>query len=116
MMKPSFDRLSVAVMSVVLLACTACSGARVNLPSGPVPNYDASRPRKITADSSGFQLLLFIPIGINGRHEKAWEALKKQAGGDYIADVTIKDTWTYALVGTIYSVEMEANAYPVISP
>ncbi len=115
-MKPFLNRLSLAAMAVVPFVCAACSSARVSLPTGPVPHYDASRPRKISADASGFQLLLFIPIGINDRHEKAWEQLKQKAGGDYIADVTIQDTWTYALVGTIYGVHMEANAYPVTSP
>ena len=115
-MKPSFDRLSMAMAAVVLLACAACTSSRVSLPSGPMPAYDASRPRKISAEASGFQLLLFFPIGINDRHEEAWGKLKQQAGTDYIADVTVQDSWTYALVGTIYTVRMEANAYPTSPP
>lgn len=116
-MNPSFDRFSMAVMAVVMLVCAACTSTRVSLPSSdPVPHYDASRPRKISAEASGFQLLLFIPININDRHQKAWDALKAKAGADYIADVTIQDTWTYALVGTIYAVHLEANAYPITSP
>lgn len=35
------------------------------------------------------------------------------SGSDYITDVTVQDSWTYALVGTVYSVHMESR--PAVS-
>ena len=37
--------------------------------------------------------------------------LKSQAGSDYLTDVTIKESWTWALVGTVYKVEMTGKVY-----
>jgi hypothetical protein len=115
-MNTILQRLGVGALTAAMFFVTGCNSAPVNLGGTPVPNYDASNPRRISASGSGFQLLLFIPIGINGRYEKAWDELEQQAGGDYITDVTVQDSWTYALIGTIYTVKLEANAYPLTSP
>ncbi len=43
------------------------------------------------------------------------------AGNDYITDIKIQESWTYAFVGTVYTTAYTAMAYPektdtVISP
>jgi hypothetical protein len=106
----------ISVITIALLVSTGCTSTLVSLPVTPVAHYDESKPRQISAEASGFQLLLFFPIGVNGRYEEAWNELKGQAVGEYIADVTIQDSWTYALVGTVYRVRLEANAYPIKAP
>jgi hypothetical protein len=97
---------------VGLAMLSACSGAPVQL--GPELNvkYDSTQPRQISADSCGFQLLLVIPIDINGRALRAYERLKAQAQDSYITDVKVTERWYYALVGTVYCTEMQALAYP----
>jgi hypothetical protein len=56
--------------------------------------------------------LLFIPIGVNDRHENAYGQLLAQANGDYITDVNIEESWTYGFVGTSYTTTITATAYP----
>ena len=98
----------------VLLAITAfgCAGTRVNFADVPVEKLDLTRGRQISASSSGFQLLLFIPIGINGRQAEAYARLQQAAGSDLITDIKIQESWRYAFVGTVYTTTMTATAYP----
>ncbi|MBC7957005.1 MAG: hypothetical protein H7Y33_14185 [Cytophagales bacterium] len=56
---------------------------------------------------------MFIPIAINGRQSNAYAALLKEAGDDSVlSDITVTESWTYALVGTIFTTTIEATAYP----
>ena len=96
---------------VVTTLLTACAGNPVSI--GTRLN-DGTPPkgveRTIKAEACGFQLLLFIPISINGRAERAYQELEEQAGGDFITDVQIQERWTYALVGTVYCTSLRAKA------
>jgi hypothetical protein len=99
-------------LAIILIASLmgACAGTPVSLGtrvSGPIPT---GQERIITADSCGFQLLLFIPIAVNGRMESAYSSLQEQAAGDFITDVQVQERWTYAFVGTIYCTDLRAKA------
>lgn len=100
--------------SVMIL--TACTGTTIRIRSDDAhinrEDIDFSKGRPLTATASGFQLLLVIPISINDRHQRAYSTLLTMAGNDYLSDVSIKESWTYALVGTVYTTTMEAKAYP----
>lgn len=110
------SRLSIAVVFAAVFLMTGCAGKPIRV--GPVDqqmertNVDFTKGRTISASASGFQLLLFIPININDRHESAYNILRGQAGNDYIADVQIQESWTYAFVGTVYTTTIKAMAYP----
>jgi hypothetical protein len=91
---------------------SACNSTPINLGPELDVKYEAAPSRQISAEACGFQLLLLIPIASNSRQEKAYQMLKAQAGGDYIADIKITERWTYALVGTVYCTTLEATAYP----
>jgi hypothetical protein len=109
-----FISVGLAASTLLLAACsgtpvkTGASNARID-----TANVDFSKGRKITASASGFQLLLFFPISINSRQERAFEMLLGQARGDYITDIKLDESWTYAFVGTVYRTTIEAMAYPV---
>jgi hypothetical protein len=93
-----------------LAALGGCSGIPISLGSpvdGPVPK---GTERQISSESCGFQLLLLIPIAVNGRAAQAYHDLEAQAGGDFITDVEVKETWTYGFVGTLYCTQMRAKA------
>jgi len=107
-----FRKLWVMLMAGVMLS--ACSGVPVQLGSTTDEKYDLTRPRELSVNACGFQLLLLIPINTNNRAERAYRALKRQAGGDYIADIKITEEWTYAFVGTLYCTTIEATAYPKV--
>jgi hypothetical protein len=65
--------------------------------------------REISAQACGFQLLLFIPLGVNSRQERAWQSMREQAGGKPIVDVEVEEGWTYGFVGTGYCTRMRGR-------
>jgi hypothetical protein len=110
-MKP-FTKIATCVLLVIAsIVSTGCAGTPVPLGSTPDIPHDSSKGRSVSGSASGFQLLLFIPIQVNSRHKRAYDELLAQANGDYVTDVRVKESWTYALVGTIYTVHMDAMAY-----
>ena len=106
--------VNLAAISVLALATIGCSGRPIYVKTVAPEVYEAvkDKGRTISASASGFQLLLFIPISINERQETAYNLLKAQAGGDHMTDVKIKESWTYAFVGTVYTTTMTATIYP----
>ena len=101
-----------------LLVCTllsACAGVPIDFKGHSVTDraqVDLSKGRKISAQATGFQLLLLIPIALNGRQAAAYEDLLAQAGDDVLSDITVTESWRYAFVGTMYTTTIEATAYP----
>ena len=113
-MRSSYNLVLLMCVAALLL-CMGCSGTPIKFPQYDMRDmneYDFTKGRPISAEASGFQLLLFIPIGTNSRHAKAYRQLKMMAGNDYISDVRIQESWTYAFVGTLYTTRLEATAYP----
>lgn len=111
-------RLPLAIILIAIFFITGCAGkpimvGAVNQQGGlDNLNIDLTRGRSLSASASGFQLLLFIPININDRQERAYQILRGQAGNEYITAVKIQESWTYAFVGTVYTTTLEAMAYP----
>ena len=101
-----------ALAALLALATVACSGTPVEISNIPRGAYDLQAGRPIEAEETGFQLLLWFPIGINDRHMECWLELQRQAPESFITDIAIIDSWTYWLIGTSYTVRMEAMAYP----
>lgn len=101
------------IASIIFLQ--GCAGTPVNMGVSKDFDrsiYDMENPRKETISASGFQLLLFIPISLNDRHQRAYSVLQQRAGDGLISDVQVQESWTYAFVGTIYKTTIEANIYP----
>ena len=111
-MKNKSRLLRVGALLVAAGLVLSCSSSLVTFPSIHIDDIDPENGREVTASATGFQLLLFIPIGANDRQLRAFQALKAQAGADAIADIKIKESWTYAFVGTLYQTTMTATAYP----
>ena len=113
-MKKSQKLLGMVAATLVAFSMVGCSGVPVYLESTAPKLYENNKDkgREITASASGFQLLLFIPIDVNERQNTAYESLKSQAGGGYLTDVKIKESWTYAFIGTSYKTTMTATVYP----
>ena len=96
------------LVAVTLLG--ACAGAPVALGTRTLPPLEVVSTRVVTAKACGFQLLLFIPINVNDRMERAYQLISAQAGADYITDVQIEESWTYGFVGTAYCTTLKAKA------
>jgi len=112
----TITRFTTTGLAIASLLLAACSGTPIKTGAAneqiDIASVDFSKGRKITASAAGFQLLLLIPININDRHERAFQTLLGQAGGDYVTDIKIDESWTYAFVGTVYKTTIEAMAYP----
>lgn len=101
-----------AIAAVGLFVLAGCASTPITLPAINAKEVDLSQGREVTGRSCGFQLLLVIPININGRFEEAYDQLKGQAGRDLMANLRIEESWTYAFVGTVYCTKLMATAYP----
>lgn len=101
-------RIALAAATLTLLA--GCAGKPVMLGSPVSGKVPTGESRSISAEACGFQLLLFIPIAINGRLESAYSQLEAKAGGDFITDVEVQERWSYGFVGTSYCTELRAKA------
>ena len=106
-MKTINRQLAGIVTAALLAACTGIPVALGTRAAGPVPT---GAERTITAEACGFQLLLFIPININDRAQRAYQALEAEAGGDFITNVQVQERWTYGFVGTQYCTGLQAKA------
>jgi hypothetical protein len=111
--------LNQSIFKLAILAffiLSSCSGTPIKLGNSDrnfnVKSVDFSRGRDISATTSGFQLLLFIPININDRHERAFQLLRAQAGDNYLTNIKITESWKYGLVGTVYTTKLEGTVYP----
>lgn len=101
------------VLAGALLA--GCQGLPLDLSKRSVTDraqVDSYKGRRIAGEASGFQLLLLIPIAVNGRYQNAYNELLRQAGDDLLSDVTVTESWQWGFVGTLYTTRIEATAYP----
>jgi hypothetical protein len=112
----SLIKLAIFSIFVMIIFSIGCAGKpiRVGVVDQEVnsANFDLTKGQSISASASGFQLLLFIPISINSRHDRAYQKLRSDAGDAYITDIKIQESWSYAFIGTIYTTTIEAMAYP----
>jgi hypothetical protein len=93
----------------------ACQGVPVNMAGTTVTDraqFDPYAGQRISAEASGLQLLLFIPISVNDRQQRAFEQLRRAAGDRVLGDVTVTESWQWAFVGTVYTTRIDAIAYP----
>lgn len=102
--------LRILATALGLTVVAGCSGVPVALGTRSSVSVPGGAARTITAEACGFQLFLFIPIGINGRMESAYRELEKQAAGDFITDVEVQERWAYGFVGTSYCTALKAKA------
>ena len=96
---------------VVAAASMACASGPVRLGT-PIPTaFDASSAEPVVSSACGFMLFAFIPLGVAGSLNRAHASLLDKAPERYVTDVKIGTHWTYALVGTVQCVDMQATAY-----
>lgn len=113
-MKMIKQLLSIATIAMMTMWFTGCAGKPITFKSVDPKSYAdvKDKGRAIKGEASGFQLLLFFPISVNSRHESAYDQLQARANGGYITDIKIEESWTYALVGTVYTTTITATVYP----
>jgi hypothetical protein len=107
-----YNNIIYVLIVTVVLSLVGCSSVPIKLNQVPSKTVDYSKGREINGKACGFQLLLIIPISINDRQHRAYTQIAAAAGGDYVSDIEIEDSWFYGLVGTGYCTEIKAKAYP----
>ncbi len=100
----------VSMVCALAVLTGGCAGTPVELGNRAGQAVPTGPSRDIEGSGCGFQLLLFIPISVNGRLQRAYAELQEQAHGDYITDVQVQERWTYGFVGTGYCTELKARA------
>ena len=100
------------LISTALLAATlaGCAGIPTPVGSKVAGNIPVGNAREVSGSACGFQLLLFIPININDRLQRANNELNAAAAGDFVTDVQIQESWSYAFVGTTHCTTLKAKA------
>lgn len=110
----SLSKLTMLAILAAIVFNAGCAGTPVKVGDPVGQDFDATKGRSISATASGFQLFLLIPIRTNSRQMRAYQALLAKARGDYITDIKVQESWTYAFVGTVYTTTIKATAYPKI--
>ena len=110
-----FITKALGIFAIALLA--GCAGTPVQI--GQVTDastIDRSKGEFMEASGTGFQLMLFIPLGTHGRQERAYQELLERAGKDRVlTDVSIAEWWYFGVIGTFYQSRIQATAYPKIT-
>lgn len=99
-------RLTIIAAALMLGACAGAPVAVGTRFGQPVASGEA---HTIEARACGFQLLLFIPININDRMERAYTSLQTKAEGGAITNVEAQDSWGWRFVGTEYCTTLRAK-------
>lgn len=111
----SMIKANIIIIAFAALLVCGCSGNPISVKSVTAKDVDMTSGRTITGEGCGFQLLLFIPIQINTRLQRAFDELNQKAGKDMIANLNIEEDWTYGLVGTLYCTKLKATAYQKVA-
>jgi hypothetical protein len=103
-------RESLAVLGLVL-ALAGCAGSSTPLGAREPVSYDASDRIDYSATECGAQVLIFLPVFTNDRVARAMALIQERAGDRYIADVRLRERWTYLVFGEIYCTDVIAATY-----
>lgn len=109
-------RMHVAAVALLALMSFACAGTPTAL--GPVEpaTFDVSDRIDYSVTECGAQVLLFLPLMTNDRVGRAMELIEKRAGDRYVANVRIRERWTYLVFGEILCTDVVAATYGAQKP
>lgn len=102
-----------ALFAVLALA-NGCAGPMVKL--APTPSEGFTTLGKVEGKSCGMIMILataynFIPAGLNGRTERAYQAALAQApGATGLVEVTVSEDWVWLVIGTLRCVTVTGKA------
>ena len=100
-------------IAVVLLAAvsSACAGTRASL--GPLEPavYDANDRVDYSVTECGAQMLIFLPVMSNDRVPRGMALIAERAGDRYIANVRLRERWTYVVFGEILCTDIVAATF-----
>ena len=101
------------LVSLSLAACLgmACTGRPAYLGPREPGQYDPNDRVDYSITECGAQVLLFIPFFNNNKVERAMELIEARADGRYIANVRVRERWTYLVFGSVYCTDIVAATF-----
>ncbi|MEX2207698.1 MAG: hypothetical protein WEF50_15845 [Myxococcota bacterium] len=99
-----------AACSLALLSL-ACAGTPAPLGPREPAAFDANDRVDYSATECGAQVLIFLPVMTNDRVARAMALIEQRAGDRYIANVRLRERWTYLVFGEILCTDVVAATY-----
>ena len=102
------------VLVMVAFHLCGCASGHTVITSPPSESYQ--KLGHVEGRSCGVlgivsSMLYFIPMGLNGRYERAYgEALSKAPGATGLIDVTLSEDWFWMIIGTARCVTVAGEA------
>jgi hypothetical protein len=92
-------------MGILAVVATGCASQMVTIvPKPPVNAQKLGRVEGSAAGALGIggTAYYFIPMGLNGRVQRAYDAaLAKAPGATGLTNVTLEDDWYWIVIGTL---------------
>jgi len=103
-----------ALLAILFLALQACSSTPVLVAQKPPQKFEILGPAEGQACGAlGFAATAyyFVPMGLNSRVERAYEAaLQSVPGATGLINVKIQDDWAWAVVATARCTKVNGDA------
>lgn len=103
-------REALAALGVAVFLA-GCAGTSTPLGAREPVAYNGDDRIDYSATECGAQVLLFFPVFANDRVARAMSLIEQRAGDRYIADVRLRERWTYLVFGEIYCTDVIAATY-----
>ena len=100
-----------AALLAFALVTSGCTGTPTALGPREPAAYDASDRVDYSATECGAQLLIFLPLWTNDRVARAMTLIEKRAEGRYIANVRLRERWTWLVFGEILCTDVVAATF-----
>jgi len=105
------SRARAAAAAALACLASACSGTITSLGAREPAVYNANDRVDYSVTECGAQVMIFLPVMTNNRVERAMELIEKRAGDRYIADVRLRERWTYLVFGEILCTDVVAATF-----
>jgi hypothetical protein len=94
------------------LVTSGCAGTPTALgPREPAALYDPNDRIDYSVTECGAQVLIFLPLWTNDRVLRAQAQIEERAVGRYIANVRLRERWTYLVFGEILCTDVVAATF-----
>jgi hypothetical protein len=103
-------------VALLALVSAACAGEPAALGPREPAAFDANDRIDYTATECGAQVLILLPVWTNDRIGRAMKLIEARAGERYIANVRVRERWTYLVFGEILCTDVIAATYGPAKP
>ncbi len=99
------------LLAALALSACACAGTPAALGPRQPALYDPNDRIDYSVTECGAQMLIFLPLWTNDRVSRALALIEERAPGRYIANVRLRERWTYLVFGEILCTDVVAATF-----